>query len=293
LLRYPDLAADLARRDTSPSAGKSFSLDENLLRDTDQTPAETREQILAKHDELPVAGRDSLCAALACSWARTDPQGAANWAAAHAKPEDPASQANMAAQYVFIRWVNSDPRAALDWWQSLPNSAMRDVIGTEASTRFAEDGDFETALKLFRAIPEKQLSQATEHFALLYAKRDPAAAAQWLAGLPEVVAGERAVEAVTTRYYDRDPEATAHWVETLDPGSMRDLAVKQLIKKSAQLDPSGAAEWVEKIQDPKVRGDASVSVASAWRTTDAEAMRAWVRDQPAMDEKWRAFFLRP
>jgi hypothetical protein len=291
LLRYPDLAADLA--DGGAAASRSFWLSDNLLHDADLTPAETRDRLLADYEKLPAAGRDELCAALACSWARSDPRAAAQWAVEHAQPNDAASSANSAAKHVFLRWVNSDPETAARWWQSLPESAMRDVIGTEASTRYAEHGDFETALKMFRPTAEKVPPNAAAHFALLYAEHDPSAAAAWLAALPSGSTDDRAVGIVTSRYYNADPVAAAQWAESLPAGPYRDQALKHLVKKAGQVDPAGATAWVDQIEDQKLREEASVSIAFAWRFRDPDAMREWVRNQPALGDGWRAMFLRP
>ena len=291
LLRYPDLAEDIAARGGEIPASKGAGLNGNLLRDAGQTLPDERAKILAKYEKLPPTGRDALCAALACEWARTEPRAAADWALAHAKADDSESPKNSAAQYVFLRWVSSDSRAAFEWWESLPPSPMRDMIGMEASTRYAEDGDFETAQKMFRPVAGKMHEQATSHLASLLAKRDPVSAAAWLASLPPGIPPEDAVAGVTARYFNRDPEGAARWLEALPAGFMRDQAHKQFAIKTAQFDPAGAAEFLGKISDPKIRTNAVQWIIYPWQAEDPVAAREWVLNQPWIDENFRATFL--
>jgi hypothetical protein len=298
LLRYPDLVDDFAARGAGTT--ESIYLVDQLLGDADRTSADERARILANYERLPPGGREQIGAALVSSWARTDPRAAADWAVNHAKSGESASPANLAAQYVFVRWLSSDPKTALSWWESLPPSAMRDVIGTEASTRFAESGDFEAAKALFRpatpsdtANEDLRRTQASvmDHFAQLYAKHDPIAAAEWLAALPAGASGQRAAAQIASAYYKRDPAGTVRWMEALSAGTNRDQAVAQFVKDAAQQDPAGAAQWVEKITDPTLKISATVTLSFAWRNDDPAAFIEWVKSQATMDEKWRKSFL--
>ncbi len=291
LLHYPDLAEDIALRGGKMPEASSGGNTARLIHDADQTPPETRAKMLAGYDKLPAVGRDELCGALACAWARTEPRAAADWALAHAKVDDSDSAANSAAHYVFLRWVSSDSPAAFEWWQSLPPSPMRDMIGMEASTRYAEDGDFETAQKMFRPVAGKMHEQATSHLASLLAKRDPASAAAWLASLPPDIPPEDAIAGVTARYFNRDPEGAARWLEALPAGFMRDQAHKQFAIKTAQFDPASAAEFLGKISDPKIRTNAVQWIIYPWQAEDPVAAREWVLNQPWIDENFRATFL--
>ena len=293
LLRYPDLAADLAARSGSLADSRSYQVTENLIRDADQTPAETRAKILADYDNLPTAGRDALCAALVAAWARTEPRAAAEWALAHVNPDAPKSRA---PEYAFLRWVASDSRAAFAWWQSLPPSALRDGIGLEASTRFAEDGDFDTAKQLARNVPSEGYEQASSHFALLYAKHDPAGAAAWLQSLtdfkfPPYNQYPNPVPSIVGRYFTRDPEGAARWVDSLPAGTLREQSLAHAAAKIAQTNPAAAAEWVVKISDPTIRTSAAQWVVNPWKAGDPIAARAWVEAQSRLDEKFRNEFL--
>ena len=298
LLRYPDLAADLgARAGTGTAVQGGPAADENLIRDADQTPAEARAKILTDYENLPPASRDALCAALVAAWARTEPRAAIEWAVAHAKADDADSRANTAAQYAFLRWVSSDAKAAFTWWQALPPSAMRDALGMEASTHFAEDGDFETAKTLFRYVPGSSRRDTLSHFASLYAQRDAAGAAGWLAtlnlvDLPPYNQYPNPVSDVVPRYFSRDPEGAAQWAESLPAGTLRDQSLAHVAIKIAQTNPSAAVEWLGKITDPKTRTGAAQWIVNPWKAEDPAAARAWVATQTVLDEKFRVDFLK-
>ncbi|HZJ17599.1 MAG TPA: hypothetical protein VFD27_21275, partial [Chthoniobacteraceae bacterium] len=243
LLRYPDLASNI-KDDNQTKAGSYVS--EELRLAADRLPLEERTRLLAEYDSLPLGARDSLAAALASSWARSDPRAAAEWALAHAEAGDRASPANNAAQQVFVRWVNNDTDAALAWWHALPASPLRDALGNEASTFIAEAGDLDAALQLFhpseantgggirerfahfsyttdvRSTGNATDALITTQLAQFLAERDPAKAAAWLAALPAAVPTEQAAAAVIDRWYRREPESAARWIESLPPGARRD-----------------------------------------------------------------------
>jgi hypothetical protein len=288
LLRYPDLANDLSEHGgVNP---KSSWMSPQLAREADEMPAEDRAKLFAKYDQMPTVGRDALYAALTAAWARTEPLAATEWALAHAKPEQDLGSANYATNTAFYLWVRTDPAAASAWWEKMPESPLRSRLGAYAGTYLADQGDFDTAIKIFR-IGNPQSNDSTLHFAQLYSRRDPPAAATWLSSLP-AAAAEQAVPNVTLRYYQSDPDGATAWVESLEPGPVQDKALGQLVRTAAEFDPAGAAERMEQIKDPALRAKASKTVANSWRDDNPAAARAWVEKQPGLDETWRARFLR-
>jgi hypothetical protein len=289
LMRYPDLIADLKDVDQN-KAGTYF--DDRFLLLADRMPSEERQRILANCDALPAGTRDNLAAALACSWARSDPPAAAEWALAHAKTNERANSANTAAQKVFLRWANNDADAALVWWRALPASPLRDALGTEASTFLAEKGRFDAALELFHPQDGKADETITTQLAQFLSGRDPANAAAWLSALPSGVSTEKAAQAVLRDWFPREPEAAARWVEALPAGPRRDEVLTAFVEEAAQHSLAGAAEWVETVADPKMRQQAAQSVYWRWRNDDPAAAQEWMRQLSGVDPEWRARLLR-
>lgn len=289
VLRHPDLVADMPDIPAPKNAG--FSNAQPLVI-ADHIAPEERERLLASYDSLPASAREHVAAALAGSWARTEPQKAADWAIAHAKPEDGGNSANHAAQYVFLRWVNNDADAALAWWRALPSSPLRDALGTNASTYLAEDGRLDAALEIFKPSAGRTDESATTQLAQLLVARDPNTAGAWFATLPAGVATEQTARAVVSEWYAREPQAVARWVETMPPGAPRDQALRVFIEQAAQQSPSGAAEWVETVTEPKLRQKAAESVFSAMARDDPAGARQWMRALRGVDPEWHARFLR-
>ncbi len=284
LLRYPDLAEYSGNL-------KVGSLTEEIIRDAEQTTPEDRARILADVDKLPAGGRDVLCAALADAWSREDPAAAAGWVLAHSNAADGPSTANLAAERVFLRWINNDMDAALAWWRTLPPSPMRDRIGAQASTYVAEDGRLDEALRLFPTTSIADRS-ATDHLAQILIARDPAVAARWMQNLPAEAVTDETVRELYAKWFPRDAKAVADWVESIPAGKVHDRAVKGLISKLAMDDPQAAVEWVTTVRDPKLRTQSAAEVFTPWMRENPEAAREWLRNFPDVDERWRAKALR-
>lgn len=288
LLRDPDLAADLAGTGGYRFAG--FTQD--LSRHAERISPEERARVLAGYATLPDGMRDDIATVLVSSWARTEPRQAAEWALAHAQPQERASPANRAATQAFLRWANTDADAALAWWRALPPSPLRDALGTEASTFIAEAGQLDAAIELFRPSSKKVDEDITAHLAQYIAARDPAEAAAWLASLPADVLTEKAVRHVVRKWYAEESEAVARYVEQLPAGPRRDQALTSFIGEAARQSPSGASEWVETITEPKLRQQAALAVYQHWWGTDAAAAQAWMRALQGVDREWHERFLR-
>jgi hypothetical protein len=273
--------------------------------------SEERERLLASYDSLPAPARDSVAAALCSAWARTEPQKAVEWAVAHGRVDDGVNSANLAAQHVFLRWVNTDPDGALSWWRAQPDSALRDALGTNASTYLAENGRLDAALEIFHLRTAKadadevalrargtvimggsDEEQATAQLAQILVERDPNSASAWYATLPEHVATEQAARTIVIQWYGRDSEAVARWIGTLPPGETRDQAAKVFAEQAAQLSPEGAAEWVETISDPRLRQNAAGYVFREMSQDDPAAAQQWIRGLCGVDAEWQGRLLR-
>jgi hypothetical protein len=289
LFQHPDLAGDLK---ASPESNFPLFTDLDFFQKADLASAETRSRLLANYNQLPDGTREQVGAALAATWARTDPQAAAAWALEHAKPNDPDSIANHATHYAFLRWSQADRPAALAWLRSLPDSPLRKAVGTHASTFLAEEGQMEAALELFRPSGSPADQRATAHLAQIYAPRDPAAAAQWLAKLPEESVNEAAVAKVLEAWYPQNSAACAEWVESLPPGSRRNEALKAFIANAAAEGAAGAAAWIETIDDPKFRQNAAETIYYSFKRENPNQARVWLDQLQGVDEAWKAQFLR-
>ena len=119
------------------------------------------------------------------------------------------------------------------------------------------------------------------------AEKNPVAAAEWAAELPEGAAQARAVAQVVRRWGVQDPRSTAAWIEQMSEGAVRDRAVTAFARITARTDPAAAAEWVLQVSDPCQRARAAEQVFSVWNARDATAAIAWFRAVPGLDAELR------
>jgi hypothetical protein len=293
VLRHPELASD-------PVVAKSKNLSwvtEDALAEAGYLSAEARERVLADPTEVPEIVRDATIGGIVSAWGRGEPEKALDWVKSHAQPadgkknEEAVAARNAIAQQVFLRWVNGDEAAALAWWQKLPESALRDAIGTNASTFVAEAGQLELAMQMFH--PAKTTDNiVTLQLAQMVSARDPEKAGAWLATLPRENVDMMTAKAVVGDWYARDPEKVASWVETLPAGNARDQAASAFIGEAVQQSATGAAGWVETITDPKLRRISAREVFSRWNQDDSAGARKWLSGLSGVDENWKARTLR-
>ncbi|HEY2344019.1 MAG TPA: hypothetical protein VGH90_13340 [Chthoniobacteraceae bacterium] len=270
-LRNPELLGQLK---TSKEPALAFVSSETRSA-ADSMSADDRARTLSQYEKLPPDTRDAMVAALASTCARTNPKEAATWALEHAKPDQAEGAANLAANEVFVRWINNDADSALAWRNAMPPSALRDQLGNEASTYLAEEGRLDDAMALFQPGAGSHDKVIATQLAQFVAKVDPAQAASWVEGLPQKLDTGDAMDAVVGIWYDQDPRAVGSWLESLPKGLNRDRAVKGLAAKAAAYDPAQAAKQLDDIGDNEIRRDAAQMVYDNWKREDPAAARAW------------------
>ena len=290
LLRYPDLAAFLKPGETKPLTYSPHPAHQQF-REVDLMAPDDRARRIEQCATMPEGLRDSVAAALAASWARDEPMKASDWAMKLAKPESPQSPANHAAHFAFLRWIHIDRPAALAWLRSQPDSPLRTSIGTNAASFLAEAGDFDSALALCRPNGSQADQEPTAHFVQIYAEREPAAAAAWLATMPNAIDGQTASKVVEA-WYPNDPLAVGRWVESLPAGKGRDEALNALVQKLSWRSPAAAAEWAETIVDPTLREKAAGLAFYSLSRDDPTRAREWMQNLGGVQPKWKERMLR-
>jgi hypothetical protein len=289
LLRHPDLGGALPNM-AEPK--REYGASDELQAEADRLSPEERQKILDHFDSLPASVRGPMGTAVTSAWARTEPDKAADWAMKHATPTDRSGPGNVAAEMVFLRWINNTPEAAVAWWRSLPPGPLRDAMGTNASTFLAEQGDLESALELFHPRSGTEDEQAAAHLTQILAERDPARAAESLLKVPDGILLKDASRKVIESWFPRDPDAVARWVESLPPGPRRDNATQAFIEQAAAESPTGAGEWVKTIADRRLRQDAAMQVYWRMQMENPAAAIEWIRGLDGVDPRWHARMLR-
>lgn len=233
------------------------------------------DQLLALAQRLPSAeARDEALAQHLTSWAKKDPDATLAWLADNPAPE--LAAASRKVEGVLLGTLAaSDPQAALARWQTLPADAPRAEIASQ--------------------------------LALSWAKSDPAAAARWFAQQlpadfsknPAYAQQSHELGRIASGWATRDPVGYAEWTQSLPEGLARNQALNALsggywMYDSQESDPpprAGYANQLAQIKDATLRDRVLVSHLSRWIKSDRQAARAWIDSNDALSPEAAARIL--
>jgi hypothetical protein len=179
--------------------------------------------------------------------------------------ELPPETASQMRKLLFDAWPASDTARRQELLARLPADQWDDGILSSLRGREAE---FAATLASHPVVQDGML---VAEFAKYWADADPAAAAQWIAGLPDNN-GLLAAGKVAAVWAGQDESATSEWVASLPPGENRDQAASGLVRVLAPADPESAWEWALSIQSPWSRAEALGEVARALGEPEPETL---------------------
>ena len=78
---------------------------------------------------------------------------------------------------------------------------------------------------------------------------------------------------MVTGWCSHDPAAAADWISGLPDGGVKDAAIQPLVAAVRQNDPETAFSWGLSVQDSAKRAAIMKETIRAWNTNDAEAVR--------------------
>jgi hypothetical protein len=96
--------------------------------------------------------------------------------------------------------------------------------------------------------------------------------------LSECAGREKAFSAITSAMLRDEPDLVSAWVDGLPVGRSKDQAVLSLVNSSILSDSATACRLSTTIDDTAIRTPALDRSIRAWRSTDAAAADAWIRD---------------
>lgn len=220
-------------------------------------------------------------------------------------------------QMVIAQWAQTDPQAALEAAQSIPEAGVRsnaiaNAIQTwagnnpEAALGFAitlaDSQARANALLTFThnqfLRPEKLLPVILEHFPpgdnyamavsslfSRWAAEDPRAAAAALSALPPGRALTNSASEIASAWMAsaRNPSEVLRWLETLPPGQTRSAAISNAFRAWAEQDPAAAARGLAALTVG--RGEAQAAIASSWARSDPQSALRWAAALPQPGER--------
>lgn len=231
---------------------------------------------------------------------------------------EPESKAGSPAHEDLARWIDRDPRAAAQWWQSQPPEE-RSSKETLDLARALANVDPAAVPRLLEAMDPDSRKEAVLGAGPQLGRLDPGAAAAailtlensedrvtGLRAITETVAARGAseglvwVRSLPTELHPQavgglidslamqEPalaaEAVSAWAET--GGTVLPTAVEALAREWATGAPAAAAAWAESLPPGRYQDHALRAAAVTWAGHDAEAARAWIDMWPASQVKY-------
>ena len=177
--------------------------------------------------------------ALVRHWMEADRDAAIAWVLA--EPTSPGRAALLAEAAAFL--AQTSPRDALQLASGLDGVGRQRVIAS-ALTAWAQS-DPKAAMEAVAEVDDAEVAENLHReLALLWARRDPGAAADWLASSD--LAGEplrRALRGVLVQWAADDARAAATWLETA-PLNLRERHIADVLHTFAGQDAGGAFTWL-------------------------------------------------
>lgn len=183
------------------------------------------------------------------------------------------------------QWANLDPRAAVDWYRSLPADVDKSKVAAQIARNYGTV-DPRGALAFADSLPagseeHNEAQRAAIDAISMHNAPQAAALAMRLAG-----GSDRAntLTTVISRWTSSDPVGASEFLDTLPEGNLRNRAVQNFALNLRQSDPEAAAHWAASISDDATRRSSLRQVMNAWKQNDRPAALAFLRTQPLSED---------
>lgn len=299
---------------TEPNSDRSYVLISAISLDI---TAENAPAVLDQIDSIPDIDRRSMFqTAILSEWARVAPAPALAYA--EARPTN--SDRRSALFAVLGGWADVDPAGALEWADRQSDRQFTDIIRTTAFAALAHS-DVDSAFEKYQSQSPQLQEQFVYSLFTALAEKSPEAAAARATALPPGSARSTAVQIVADRWSTSDPSAALAWagalpadssktallanifgnwgrldssaattsLEQMPPGIVRDSLLSGVILTLVEDDPTEAVRVATLIENEQEQGAAFQNIASAWGSSDPDAVMEWARSQSdpaARDSIW-------
>jgi len=191
-------------------------------------------------------------------------------------PDEP--EARIARQLLVTHFAEQDPETALTYVDTLDGDEHVQQKINAMSTWASKDGqaaaEHFASTSLQAGLIDDDAARTAAAIANEWAHRDPQAAWQWAASLPEE-ARDQAVRRVAAQLAATDPKQAVQAVNSLAVDD-RPAAMQALATQWAEASPTQVATWVTTIPHPDQQAQAASGLISTWMTADPMAASAWV-----------------
>jgi hypothetical protein len=270
------------------------------------------EYLASEAESMPASrARRELVQELTKAWSEKDVRAALSWA--QRLPEDQSKQDALAI--IRFAWAAQNPAEAASQLSELPAGDSRNSLLTAIAERWGSSNP-EAAMEWVRTLSQPEQALAAPCVIGAWAERDPLAAGEFVAGLPQDETQNRAALLVISSWANRDPEqaitwvlrfpegptreqglreavsgwtrmdseAARMWVQHLPAGDTRDAALKDYVESIAYWAPNKAAGSIDLIAEPAKREEAVAITLRSWAELDPMSARNWIAGS-AMPQK--------
>ena len=169
-----------------------------------------------------------------------------------------------------------DPLAALLAAFEPEADPDRRSAGLERAAASVSQADLPAALNALSANTSLAADELRQALARRWAESQPgAAAAAWVAQLPEGPTCRDLAQQVAIAWANSDLAAAAHWVNSLPDGGVKSAAVLGFGYEAARADPMTALAVAAALPASPDRDEMLIHAASQWAATDPAAAMAW------------------
>jgi len=181
------------------------------------------------------------------------------------------------------KWASQDFAAAERWIQSLPAEARGRAMSQALESLATSDP--EGAAAKVAGIPEgRDRERAIENIAGPWARKEPAAAAAWVAG-QSLADPQEAIRPVIATWANQDSGAALDFIRQQAPGALRDEATATFVWSNRSGDPQESMRLAESIGDERARERSAGIAAMRWLQEDREAATDYIQQSTAFGEQ--------
>jgi len=270
----PAAAAALIANITDPS-DRSAAIAQTVARWLTKNPQDALSWAASLPDTDAVA-RATAVQSIVANWSGKNLSDAIAYAQSNLSPE-----AMLAVTPTFAKaMAKTDPQAALNWVNTLPDSTAKDqsistiLVGVASS-------DFQTAWAYTQTMPDGTGRTAAMDSLVATLSKTNAAQAASLLGTGD---SNMAVKAIATNWAKQDPTAAAAWITSLPPGNNYDNAATSFAQAQKTKDPASAFTFANTIANNNSRSYYVSQVINSWATKDPAAALAAVQSANISDK---------
>jgi hypothetical protein len=284
-LRDPLVALDYAKANFKPGLLQSEIYDAALEKWAGKNPREAW-QWLDKNASGPL--KEQGLVALMQGWANQDPRGAAEWFVTTG------STSQNVLNALVSTWADLNPRAAAEWVETLTDPDNKIIGRVTLASEWAQQSPAEAAAYFTPILATAEDRTGLDLAAALvnsWGAGDPAAAAEWIAKLPEGKVREDAAGALATIWAAADIQAAIKWTDTLTEPAMKKNTIDHLGTTWGAIEPKKALAWLDTLPQDETRREATRGALNSWAGTDLPGLAEWTAKQspgPGTDLAWQS-----